>query len=170
MAAVPVGTRVVPAEECNAAVASLAECHAPPAGVRGLVESGATAMPPLFLPPGYGHERSPSPPPPRPMAFAIPTVDPSLPCSATVPVVRVAACSCGFFHLTSHGDPHDTVASSVAAMRAFHEQPIASRSLCYSLAPVGGVTYSTIPIQQPPPLLSKAVGRSGGGGGERARP
>uniref|UniRef100_A0A0E0C3A7 Fe2OG dioxygenase domain-containing protein n=1 Tax=Oryza meridionalis TaxID=40149 RepID=A0A0E0C3A7_9ORYZ len=139
------------AEERDAAAASsLAEFHASRAGVRGLVESGATAVPPLFLlPPGCGRERSPPPPPPqRATAFAIPTVDLSLPRSATVPLVRAAATSCGFFHVTSHGVPPGTVASAVAAVRAFHEQPAASRSPCYSLAPVGGVAYSTIPIQQ----------------------
>ncbi|KAB8081746.1 hypothetical protein EE612_003242 [Oryza sativa] len=140
------------AEERDAAAASsLAEFHASRAGVRGLVESGATAVPPLFLPPGCGRERSTPPTPPRATAFAIPTVDLSLPRSATVPLVRAAATSCGFFHVTSHGVPRGTVASAVAAVRAFHEQPAASRSPCYSLAPVGGVAYSTIPIQQPPP-------------------
>uniref|UniRef100_A0A0E0JJU7 Fe2OG dioxygenase domain-containing protein n=2 Tax=Oryza punctata TaxID=4537 RepID=A0A0E0JJU7_ORYPU len=140
------------ADECDAA-ASLAEFHASRAGVHGLVESGVTALPPLFLAPGCGSGRSPPPPPATTTtaASAIPTVDLSLPRSATVPLVRAAARSCGFFHVTNHGVPHGTVASAVAAARAFHEQPAASRSPCYSLAPVGGVAYSTIPIQQPPP-------------------
>uniref|UniRef100_A0A0E0C3A4 Fe2OG dioxygenase domain-containing protein n=1 Tax=Oryza meridionalis TaxID=40149 RepID=A0A0E0C3A4_9ORYZ len=151
--------RMAAAEERDAAAASsLAEFHASRAGVRGLVESGATAVPPLFLlPPGCGRERSPPPPPPqRATAFAIPTVDLSLPRSATVPLVRAAATSCGFFHVTSHGVPPGTVASAVAAVRAFHEQPAASRSPCYSLAP------------EMARLLSEALGGGGGGvGAER---
>ncbi|KAF0919644.1 hypothetical protein E2562_030827, partial [Oryza meyeriana var. granulata] len=129
------------AKECDAA-ASLADFHASRAGVRGLVESGVTAVPPLFL--------APRPSPPTTTAFAIPTVDLSLPRSATVALVRAAARTCGFFHVTNHCVPPGTVASAVAAVRAFHEQPVATRSPCYSLAPVGGVAYSTIPIQPSP--------------------
>ncbi|XP_040380130.1 1-aminocyclopropane-1-carboxylate oxidase homolog 4-like [Oryza brachyantha] len=122
--------------------ASLAEFHASGAGVRGLVESGVTAVPPLFLAPGT------TPAATTAAAFAIPSVDLSLPRSVTVPLVREAARSCGLLRVTNHGVTAATVASAVAAVRAFHEQPVASRSACYSLAPAGGVAYSTIPIQQ----------------------
>ncbi|KAL5227149.1 hypothetical protein ABZP36_015414 [Zizania latifolia] len=135
------------AAEEGDAPASLAEFHSSRAGVRGLVESGVTVVPPLFLAP----DCKPSPPQPLPTgaAFAIPAVDLSLPRSAAVPLVRAAARSFGFFHVTNHGVLDGTVASAISAVRAFHEQPVTARSVCYSLTPVDGVTYSTIPIQQP---------------------
>ncbi|KAM0873898.1 hypothetical protein ACQ4PT_037770 [Festuca glaucescens] len=130
--------------------AALAEFHASRAGVRGLVESGITSVPRLFL--------APSTPCPAPapvedeISFAIPTVDFALPRSATVQLVRAAARSFGHFHVTNHGDVHaGTVDSAVSAVRAFHELPPAIRSAFYTPACVGSVTYSTIPI--PGPLL-----------------
>ncbi|KAM0850470.1 hypothetical protein ACQ4PT_053063 [Festuca glaucescens] len=126
--------------------AALAEFHASRAGVRGLVESGITSVPRLFLAPS-----SPCPPPVEneiPIPFAIPTVDLALPRSATLQLVRAAARSFGFFHGAAHAG---TVDSAVSAVRAFHELPPAIRSAFYTPACVGSVTYSTIPI--PGPLL-----------------
>nr|BAD01206.1 hypothetical protein [Oryza sativa Japonica Group]BAD01390.1 hypothetical protein [Oryza sativa Japonica Group] len=45
-AAAVMGMRMAATKECDVAAASLAEFHASPAGVCGLVESGATAVPP----------------------------------------------------------------------------------------------------------------------------
>ncbi|KAK1665169.1 hypothetical protein QYE76_053328 [Lolium multiflorum] len=129
---------------------ALAEFRASRAGVRGLVESGITSVPRLFLAP---RPSSPcTPPAENEIPFAIPTVDLALPRSATVQLVRAAARSFGFFHVTDHGDVHaGTVDSAVSAVRAFHELPPATRSAFYTPACVGSVTYSTIPI--PGPLL-----------------
>ncbi|XP_062201150.1 1-aminocyclopropane-1-carboxylate oxidase homolog 1-like [Phragmites australis] len=124
------------------AAAALADFHESLGGVRGLVESGVAAVPRLFL-----VSTTPGPQPQTTADFAIPTVDLSLPRSETVALVRAAARSCGFFHVINHGVPPGTVDSAVSAVRAFHEQPRAIRSAFYSLAPVGAVTYSTIPIQ-----------------------
>lgn len=122
---------------------AVAVFHESRAGVRGLVESGVNAIPRIFLTP-----TSPSPRSPTTTAFAIPAVDLSLPRRDTVALVRAAACSCGFFHVTNHGVPTGIVDSAVSAVRAFHEQPRAARSAFYSIEPGGGgaVTYSTIPI------------------------
>jgi isopenicillin N synthase-like dioxygenase len=118
--------------------------HESRAGVRGLVQSGVNAIPPIFLVPTSPSPRSPT------TAFAIPAVDLSLPRRDTVALVRAAACSCGFFHVTNHGVPAGVVDSAVSAVRAFHEQPRAVRSALYSIEPVGGaVTYSTIPVAPP---------------------
>ncbi|CAO2179640.1 unnamed protein product [Urochloa humidicola] len=136
------------------AAAALAAFHESRAGVHGLVESGVTAVSPIFLTP-----TAPPPPPPQQQqppapAFAIPAVDLSLPRRYTVALIRDAARSCGFFHATNHGVPAGTVASAVSAARAFHEQPRAARSALYSLDPAGAaVTYSTIPNAPPRPLL-----------------
>ncbi|KAF8670736.1 hypothetical protein HU200_050401 [Digitaria exilis] len=133
------------------AAAALAAFHESRAGVRGLVESGVNAVPPIFL------TASPQPQssPPTPAAFSIPAVDFSLPRSDTVALVRAAARSCGFFHAINHGVPSGTVASAITAARAFHEQPRAARSAFYSMEPVGAVAYSTIPNapQQGAPVL-----------------
>ncbi|CAL4949375.1 unnamed protein product [Urochloa decumbens] len=150
------------AAEVHDAAAALAAFHESRAGVRGLVESGVTTVPPIFLTPT-------APPPPQQespaAAFAIPTVDLSLPRPDTVALIRAAARSCGFFHATNHGVPAGVVASAVSAARAFHEQPRAARSAFYSLESGGGaVAYSTLPNAQRAgaPLLP--------GRGARARP
>ncbi|TVU34000.1 hypothetical protein EJB05_15821, partial [Eragrostis curvula] len=131
------------------AAAALAAFHDSRGGVRSLVESGVTAVPPLFL--------VPTADPPSSAAtdfFAIPTVDLSLPLTDTVALVRAAARSCGFFHVVNHGVPAGAIDAAVSAVRSFHEQPIAERSTFYSLAPIGAVSYSTIPHpgQAAPPL------------------
>ncbi|RLN16427.1 hypothetical protein C2845_PM02G02690 [Panicum miliaceum] len=102
------------------AEAELARFHGSRAGVRGLVESGVTAVPPLFS-------------------------SASLHRPDTVALVGAAARSRGFFHVTNHRVPAGIVA---AAARAFHEEPLAARSAFYSLHPVGSVAYSTVPITQ----------------------
>ncbi|TVU08355.1 hypothetical protein EJB05_41762, partial [Eragrostis curvula] len=122
------------------AASALAAFHETRAGVRGLVESGVTAVPPIFLIPTTASPRS-SPSPTR--AFAFPVVDLSLPRADTVELVRAAATSLGVFHVTNHGVHASTVDSAVSAVRAFHEQPVAARSAFYSTS--GAVAYSTFP-------------------------
>ncbi|TKW14820.1 hypothetical protein SEVIR_5G192900v4 [Setaria viridis] len=128
------------------AEAALASFHESRAGVRGLVESGVTAVPPIFL---TATAPSPQSPASTTTAFAIPAVDLSLPRSDTVALVRAAARSCGFFHGINHGVPAGIVDSALSAARAFHEQPRAARSAFYSLEPVEAVAYSTIPNAPP---------------------
>jgi hypothetical protein len=102
--------------------AALAEFHESRGGVRGLVESGITAVPRLFLAPA-----APATPQPQPAAaadFALPTVDLSLPRSDAIKLVQAAARSCGFFHVINHGVPAGTIDAAVSAARAFHEQPL----------------------------------------------
>ncbi|KAL6615361.1 hypothetical protein ACP70R_037631 [Stipagrostis hirtigluma subsp. patula] len=132
--------------------AALAAFHESHGGVRGLVESGVTTVPPLFLASTQLAARAQSL---AATAFAVPTVDLSLPRPDAVALIRAAARSCGFFHATNHGVPADVIGSALSAARAFHEQPRAIRSELYSLAPVGAVAYSTIPSspEQGGPLL-----------------
>ncbi|TVU08356.1 hypothetical protein EJB05_41759, partial [Eragrostis curvula] len=122
------------------AASAVAEFHETHAGVRGLVESGVTTVPPIFLMPATAPPLS-SPAPTT--AFAVPVVDLSLPRSDTVELVREAAASLGIFHVTNHGVHAGTVDSAISAVRAFHEQPVAARSAFYSAASVGAVVYST---------------------------
>ncbi|CAN6287251.1 unnamed protein product [Urochloa humidicola] len=137
------------------AAGELARFHGSRAGVRGLVESGVTAVPPLFTTTTTMPAVSHSPATPSSSAFiTIPVVDLSLPRPDAVALVRAAARSRGFFHATNHRVPAGVVAAALAAVRAFHEQPLAARSAFYSLDPVGPVAYSTIPnTQQQPPVL-----------------
>ncbi|PAN45709.1 hypothetical protein PAHAL_9G136000 [Panicum hallii] len=123
------------------AEAELARFHESRAGVRGLVESGVTAVPPLFFAPTVPAPQAPATPP----AFTVPVVELSLPRADTVALVGAAARSRGFFHVTNHRVPAGIVA---AAARAFHEEPLAASSAFYSLHPAGSVAYSTVPITQ----------------------
>ncbi|TVU08353.1 hypothetical protein EJB05_41756, partial [Eragrostis curvula] len=128
------------------AASALAEFHETRAGVRGLVESGVTTVPPLFVMPATAFPwSSPSPT----TAFAIPVIDLSLPRSDTVELVRAAATSFGVFHVTNHGVHPGTIDSAISAARAFHEQPPAARSAFYSATSAGAVAYSTIPNPAP---------------------
>ncbi|TVU42799.1 hypothetical protein EJB05_09222, partial [Eragrostis curvula] len=129
------------------AASALAEFHETRAGVRGLVESGVTTVPPIFLMPAATSSSDPSSSTTTAASpLSIPVVDLSLPRSDTVELVRAAATSLGFFHVTNHG----VRAAAVAAVRDFHEQPAAARSAFYSAtAPPGRAYYST--IRYPPP-------------------
>lgn len=128
------------------AKAALADFHATRAGVRGLIESGAVvAVPPLFLAPNGRHPSTP--PLETTTPFAVPIIDLSSPRPSVVALVRAAARTCGFFHVTNHGF---RPGAALAAARAFHELPLVARSPFYSLAgPVEGVFYSTMPNDPP---------------------
>ncbi|RCV25701.1 hypothetical protein SETIT_5G186100v2 [Setaria italica] len=132
------------------------EFHESRGGVRGLVESGVTTVPPLFLAPVAPVSSAAG-------NFSIPSVDLSLPRPHAAALVRAAARSCGIFQVTNHGVPAGTVESALSEVRAFNEQPFAARSPLYSVTPIGAVTYATIPIPRPrdvqpaattPPLMS----------------
>uniref|UniRef100_A0ACD5WM94 Uncharacterized protein n=1 Tax=Avena sativa TaxID=4498 RepID=A0ACD5WM94_AVESA len=118
--------------------AALAKYHESGGGVRGLVESGVTSVPPYFqfvAPAGIPGST-------KTTTFAIPAVDLSLPRAAIVSLVGQAARTCGIFHVTNHGVD---AGAAVSAVRTFHELPLASRSPLYTVTPVGGVTYATNP-------------------------
>ncbi|PUZ56385.1 hypothetical protein GQ55_5G294300 [Panicum hallii var. hallii] len=117
--------------------------HESRGGVRALVESGVTTVPPLFLAPTTPAVSSAA------MNFVVPSVDLSLPRSDAVALVRAAARSSGIFQVTNHGVPAATVDSALSVVRAFNEQPFAARSPFYSVSPIGAVTYATIPIPRP---------------------
>nr|CAB3473214.1 unnamed protein product [Digitaria exilis] len=117
--------------------------HETRAGVRGLVESGVTTVPPLFV--------APTPPVTSPRRFSLPSVDLSLPRARAAVLVRAFARSYGIFQVTSHGVPPGAVASALYAIRAFNEQPFAARSRFYTTEAHASraVTYATVPIPRP---------------------
>ncbi|KAL6861705.1 hypothetical protein ACP4OV_017405 [Aristida adscensionis] len=107
-------------------------------GVRGLVESGVSSVPALFLHPDP-YASAPLAPP----AVAIPLVDLSLPAPLAAAAAAEAARRWGFFHLVNHGVPEDHPARALAAVRAFNELPPADRAAHYGRAVAGGVSYSS---------------------------
>ncbi|WVZ70272.1 hypothetical protein U9M48_018949 [Paspalum notatum var. saurae] len=117
--------------------------HESRGGVCGLVESGVTKVPPLFVTPTAPISTAAG------AAFVAPTVDLLLPRSHVVALVGAAARSCGLFQVTNHGIPAVTIDSALSAIRAFNEQPLAARSAYYSTSPTGAATYATIPIPLP---------------------
>ncbi|CAO2179684.1 unnamed protein product [Urochloa humidicola] len=117
------------------------EFHETRGGVRGLVESGVTSVPPQFV--------APAPPVSSAVAFAFPSVDLSLPRAQAAAFVRAAARSCGIFHVTNHGVPAGAIGAALAAVTAFNEQPFAARSPHYCPTPIGAITYATVPIPRP---------------------
>ncbi|CAO2190518.1 unnamed protein product [Urochloa humidicola] len=117
------------------------EFHETRGGVRGLVESGVTSVPPQFV--------APVPPVSSAAAFAAPSVDLSLPRAQAAALVRAAARSFGIFRVTNHGVPAGAIAAALAAVAAFNEQPFAARSPHYCPTPIGAITYATVPIPRP---------------------
>ncbi|GJN38965.1 hypothetical protein PR202_gb28051 [Eleusine coracana subsp. coracana] len=128
------------------AASAVAEFHESRGGVHGLLESGVTTVPLIFLTPPTASPWSPSP-----AAFAFPVVDLSLPRAHTVELVRAAASSLGVFYVTNYHGVQQTTAttiidSAISAVRAFHEQPRAARSAFYSASlSARPVAYATIP-------------------------
>ncbi|TVT98368.1 hypothetical protein EJB05_47453 [Eragrostis curvula] len=98
--------------------AELCALDATLAGVRGLVASGATHVPRIFHVPDPDealHAASGG------GAATVPVIDLGGDRAAVVDAVRRAAAEWGFFQVTGHGVPGETMAAAVAAVRAFHD-------------------------------------------------
>jgi len=114
-------------------------------GVRGLVESGVSSVPAIFLHPDpYAFV------PLAPPGVYIPIVDLSLLAPVATAAVAAAARDWGFFHLVNYHQLHQALITSnyparaLAAVRAFNELPGPERAKHYARAPVdGGVSYSS---------------------------
>ncbi|XP_039163060.1 1-aminocyclopropane-1-carboxylate oxidase homolog 4-like [Eucalyptus grandis] len=101
-------------------------------GVKGLVDSGLTSLPPLFVHPP---ETLSTLKPARPKPDSIPTIDLSCRDSfrrpSVVAEVGRAACELGFFQVVNYGVPTEVLDRTIAAMKAFHEQPIETKARIY---------------------------------------
>ncbi|XP_038697210.1 1-aminocyclopropane-1-carboxylate oxidase homolog 1-like [Tripterygium wilfordii] len=103
------------------------------AGVKGLVDSGITSIPPFFIHPPDSLStivRTSSNP------NIIPTIDLSGVYSDKRPVlVQQVAHACrelGFFQIVNHGIPLKVMENMIGAVKSFHEQPTEIKSRIYS--------------------------------------
>ncbi|KAG8076250.1 hypothetical protein GUJ93_ZPchr0006g41458 [Zizania palustris] len=109
-------------------------------GVRGLVESGVSAVPDIFR-----HPDPYSSVPLAPPGVSIPVVDLSLPRPLAAAAAAEAARDWGFFHLVNYQAlvPSECPDRLLAAVRAFNELPAPERAAHYGRSMDGGVSYSS---------------------------
>ncbi|TKW20006.1 hypothetical protein SEVIR_4G057300v4 [Setaria viridis] len=107
------------------------------AGVKGLLDAGATSIPAIF------HHPPDSLPQPRdhhaatPVTTdggaAVPVIDLlAAPREEVVRLVRSAAETAGFFQVVNHGVPGEAMAAMIAASRRFNEQPAEAKRPYYT--------------------------------------
>ena len=100
------------------------------AGVKGLVDSGVTEIPPIFFYPPEALATL-APDPNTPCQAGVPVIDLSGPREAVVEALGRAARSPGIFQVVGHGIPEAAMARARAGVRAFHELPVEARAGFY---------------------------------------
>ncbi|KAG6501712.1 1-aminocyclopropane-1-carboxylate oxidase homolog 3-like [Zingiber officinale] len=119
--------------------AALKEFDEAKTGVRGLVESGITAVPAIFCHPIPRLRHSPLSSP----ILSVPIIDLSVPRSSAVALATAASREFGFFQVVNHGIPLSLLSRTLSAVRSFHELPPSVRSAFYSRSTKTGVNYSS---------------------------
>ncbi|CAO2206906.1 unnamed protein product [Urochloa humidicola] len=114
------------------------------AGVKGLVDAGVAAVPPIFYHPPDPHPHAAA------AAVTIPVVDLAAAASDDgeardnlVAQVREAAETVGFFQVVNHGVPGELLAATLASARRFHESPAEARRRYYTRDPARRVRYQS---------------------------
>ncbi|KAF8040197.1 hypothetical protein BT93_B2431 [Corymbia citriodora subsp. variegata] len=111
-------------------------------GVKGLLDSGLTSLPPFFIHPP---ETLSGLKPARPSSDPIPTIDLSGCDSGRRPSVvgevGRAARGLGFFQVVNHGVPAEVLDRTIAAVKAFHEQPAEAKARIYRREMETGVAF-----------------------------
>ncbi|KAK1289756.1 hypothetical protein QJS10_CPB18g01643 [Acorus calamus] len=111
------------------------------AGVQGLVESGLTKLPRIFLRPKDDFDHvDPSETTTIP---AIPVIDLTDARARAVEAVRDASETLGFFQVTEHGIPREVLDGVLEGVRRFHEQPREVRAEHYTRDPTRKVRYQS---------------------------
>ncbi|CAL0318574.1 unnamed protein product [Lupinus luteus] len=109
-------------------------------GVKGLIDSGIKTIPSFFVhPPEILSDLNS-----RSQSLNIPTVDLSAISSsrsAVISQLHHAASTVGFFQVINHGILPELLCNTIAAMKAFHEQPPEQRSKVYRREMGTGVSY-----------------------------
>ncbi|KAK8310145.1 hypothetical protein V6Z12_D02G167700 [Gossypium hirsutum] len=106
-------------------------------GVKGLVDSGLTTIPRIFVhPPETLSDLKP-----KPKSVAIPTIDLSGTRSTVVEQVAAASRSFGFFQIVNHGIPVQVLDRMIASIRAFHELPTDVKARFYRRDAGTGVSF-----------------------------
>ncbi|XAR61122.1 Deacetoxyvindoline 4-hydroxylase [Bertholletia excelsa] len=111
------------------------------AGVKGLVDSGITKVPRIFV---HKPETAPT------GILELPEIDFTGAESGgprrreVVEEIRVAASTWGFFRIVNHGVPGETLDAMLAATRRFHEQPVEAKRGLYNSESSARVRFSTV--------------------------
>ena len=100
------------------------------AGVKSLVDSGITAIPRIFVHPP--ETLAGLKPVPGTQNAAVPIIDLSAGHATAVEQVSRAAREHGFFQVINHGILVSTLTATIAAVKAFHEQPAEERARLYT--------------------------------------
>ncbi|KAL4378885.1 hypothetical protein GQ457_02G030930 [Hibiscus cannabinus] len=106
-------------------------------GVKGLVDSGLTTIPPIFIHPTPTLSDLKT----KPQSVVVPTIDLSGPRSTVLEQVAAASRTFGFFQIVNHGIPVQVLDRVMGSVRAFHEQPTDVKSKLYTRDLESGVIF-----------------------------
>ncbi|KAK1413715.1 hypothetical protein QVD17_35493 [Tagetes erecta] len=109
-------------------------------GVKGLVDSGVTAIPRFFHHPP---ENLPGPKPKNKPRLTVPVIDLSGERSTIVEQIRQACSTLGFFQIVNHSVPVSVIDSAIGSMKEFFEQSTEYKMRFYHREAGKGAAYST---------------------------